>query len=138
MILRHNDRKTYFLMTYHPSLTDFVSLPHIVCYYRLMFPHFVFKNMSLKEYVFLSLCLQNILSFLCFLCLKKLCFLCQKPPIFLILTIYLTITLCVAKQMLSGWYIQPVLTIAVIMAIILFLTLFSATIGFFPRSISLW
>ena len=34
-----------------------------------------------------------------FVCL---CFLCQKPPIFLILTIYLTITLCVAKQMLSG------------------------------------
>ena len=32
----------------------------------------------------------------------SLCFLCQKPPIFLILTIYLTITLCVAKQMLSG------------------------------------
>ena len=30
------------------------------------------------------------------------CFLCQKPPIFLILTIYLTITLCVAKQILSG------------------------------------
>ena len=29
-------------------------------------------------------------------------FLCQKPPIFLILTIYLTFTLCVAKQMLSG------------------------------------
>ena len=39
-------------MTYHPLLTDFVSLPHIVCYYRLMFPHFVFKNMSLKEYAF--------------------------------------------------------------------------------------
>ena len=53
MFCRHNDRKTYFLMTYHPSLTYFVSLPHIVCYYRLMFPHFVFKNMSLKEYVFL-------------------------------------------------------------------------------------
>ena len=32
----------------------------------------------------------------------SLCFLCQKPPIFLILTIYLTFTLCVAKQMLSG------------------------------------
>ena len=31
-----------------------------------------------------------------------LCFLCQKPPIFLILTIYLTFTLCVATQMLSG------------------------------------
>ena len=30
------------------------------------------------------------------------CFLCQKPPIFLILTIYLTFTLFVAKQMLSG------------------------------------
>ena len=41
-----------FLMTYHPSLTDFVSLPHIVCYYRLMSPYFVFKNMSLKNMSF--------------------------------------------------------------------------------------
>ena len=66
MILRHNDKKTYFLMTYHPSLTDLVFLPQLTSYYRLMFPcYFVFKNMSLKEYVFLSLCLQNILSFLC-------------------------------------------------------------------------
>ena len=61
MIERH-----ILLMTYHPSLTDLVSLPHIVYYYRLMFPcYFVFKNMSLKEYVSLLLCLQNILLLLC-------------------------------------------------------------------------
>ena len=34
MILRHNEAERHiFLMTYHPSLTDLVSLPHIICYY---------------------------------------------------------------------------------------------------------
>ena len=47
-----------FLMTYHPSLMDLVSLPHIVYYYRLMFScYFVFKNMSLKK-----ICLSVIVS----------------------------------------------------------------------------
>ncbi len=42
MILRHNEAERHiFLMTYHPSLTDFVSLLHVICYYRLMFPCFL-------------------------------------------------------------------------------------------------
>ena len=42
MILRHNDKKDiFFLMTYHPSLTDLVSLLHVICYYRLIFPCFL-------------------------------------------------------------------------------------------------
>ena len=44
-------------MTYHPSLTDFVSLPHIVCYYRLMFP----PTLSLK-YVIERICFSVIVS----------------------------------------------------------------------------
>ena len=43
-----------------------MSLCH--CVYKTYYRYFAFKNMSLKESVFLSLCLQNILSFLC---LKK-------------------------------------------------------------------
>ena len=43
-----------------------MSLCH--CVYKTYYRYFAFKNMSLKEYVSLSLCLQNILSFLC---LKK-------------------------------------------------------------------
>ena len=71
MILRHNDRKTYFLMTYHPSLMDFVSLPHIVCYYRLMFPHFVFKNMLLKNMSFCHCVYKIYYRFFAFYVLKN-------------------------------------------------------------------
>ena len=66
MILRHNDRKTYFLNDIL-SVVDGFGIPStaniLLSSYVLLL--LCLKNMSLKEYVSLSLCLQNILSYLC-------------------------------------------------------------------------